>query len=86
MATIRASCSDCGDVELTSADVTVRVCSANSAGSYSFSCPTCSRIVVKAAEMAVKLKKLGGIGASRIAQSGFALPSEQTLQEFLQHG
>ena len=50
MATIRASCSDCGDVELTSADVTVRVCSANSAGSYSFACPTCGRIVVKSAE------------------------------------
>ncbi len=50
MATIRASCGDCGDVELTSADVTVRVCSANSAGSYSFPCPSCSRIVVKAAE------------------------------------
>ncbi|MEZ5203890.1 MAG: hypothetical protein R2701_05800 [Acidimicrobiales bacterium] len=50
MATIRASCSDCGDVELTSADVTVRVCSADSTGSYSFSCPRCSRIVVKSAE------------------------------------
>lgn len=50
MATIRASCSDCGDVELTSADVTVRVCSANSAGSYSFTCPGCSRIVAKPAE------------------------------------
>jgi Asp/Glu/hydantoin racemase len=43
-------------------------------------------IVVKAAEMAVKLRKLGGIGASRVAHSGFALPSEQALQEFLQHG
>ena len=50
MATIRASCGDCGDVELTSADVTVRVCSANSAGSYSFACPSCTRVVVKAAE------------------------------------
>lgn len=50
MATIRASCGDCGDVELTSADVTVRVCSADSAGSYSFACPACGRIVVKAAE------------------------------------
>ncbi len=50
MGTIRASCSDCGDVELTSADVTVRVCSANSAGSYSFACPTCGRIVAKSAE------------------------------------
>jgi hypothetical protein len=26
------------------------VCSADSAGSYSFSCPTCGRIVVKSAE------------------------------------
>jgi Asp/Glu/hydantoin racemase len=43
-------------------------------------------IVVKAAEMAVKLKKLGAMGTSRIAQSGFALPSAQTLQEFLEHG
>ncbi len=50
MATITATCSDCGDVELTSADVTVRVCSANSAGSYSFACPTCGRLVVKSAE------------------------------------
>lgn len=50
MATIRASCGDCGDVELTSADVTVRVCSADSAGSYSFRCPACMRVVVKDAE------------------------------------
>lgn len=43
-------------------------------------------IVVKAAEMAVKLRNLGGIGTSRVAQSGFALPSAQTLREFLEHG
>jgi Asp/Glu/hydantoin racemase len=43
-------------------------------------------VVVKAAEMAVKLRKLGGMGTSRIAHSGFALPTAQTLQEFLQHG
>lgn len=43
-------------------------------------------IVVKAAEMALKVKKLSGIECSRVAHSGFALPSEQTLREFLQHG
>jgi Asp/Glu/hydantoin racemase len=43
-------------------------------------------VVVKAAEMAVKLRKLGGIGTSRVAQSGFGLPSEKTLREFLEHG
>ena len=43
-------------------------------------------IVVKAAEMAVKLRRLGGAATSRAAQSGFALPSPQTLEEFLAHG
>jgi len=43
-------------------------------------------VVVKAAETAIKLKKLGISVASRISQSGFALPSAQTLDEFLRHG
>ena len=43
-------------------------------------------VVVKAAEMAVKLKQLGVSVASRIPQSGFVLPSAQTLDEFLHHG
>jgi hypothetical protein len=36
--------------------------------------------------MAVKLKRLGVPVVSRIPQSGFALPSAQTLDEFLNHG
>jgi Asp/Glu/hydantoin racemase len=43
-------------------------------------------VVIKAAEMAVKLKRLGGAVASRHPQSGFALPSAQALEEFLSHG
>jgi allantoin racemase len=43
-------------------------------------------VVIKAAEMAVKLRHLGVSVASRIPQSGFALPSAQTLEEFLHHG
>jgi Asp/Glu/hydantoin racemase len=43
-------------------------------------------IVIKAAEMAVKLKHLGVSVASRVPQSGFALPSAQTLDEFLRYG
>src|SRR5262245_47369198 len=43
-------------------------------------------VVIKAAEMAVKLKRLGISVASRIPQSGFALPSAQTLDEVLRHG
>jgi allantoin racemase len=43
-------------------------------------------VVIKAAEMVVKLKRLGVSVASRIPQSGFVLPSAQTLEEFLRHG
>ena len=47
MATIRASCPDCGDVELTTGDVAVRICTANNQGSYSFRCPGCRLAVAK---------------------------------------
>ena len=50
MATIRASCVGCGDVELTSRDLTVRVCRDNGTGSYSFPCPRCHQIAVRSAE------------------------------------
>ena len=43
-------------------------------------------VVIKAAEMAVKLRRLGVSVASRTPQSGFALPSAQTLDEFVRHG
>ena len=43
-------------------------------------------VVIKAAEMAVKLRRLGGSVASRHPQSGFALPSPQARDEFLTHG
>lgn len=50
MAIIRASCPDCGDVELTSRDVTVRVNSTTNEGSYAFQCPECQMAVSKTAE------------------------------------
>jgi hypothetical protein len=50
VATIRASCPTCGDVELTSRQVWVRVCSADSQGSYVFRCPVCSLSVSKLAD------------------------------------
>jgi hypothetical protein len=50
MATIRASCPDCGDVELTTADMTVRVCSEDQRGTYAFRCPACTMAVTKSAE------------------------------------
>ena len=50
MATIRASCPSCGDVELTSRDVIVRVCAADNQGSYAFRCPDCAMAVAKLAD------------------------------------
>lgn len=53
MATIRASCPTCGDVELTSRDVTVQVCSSTRQGSYAFQCPACEMAVSKPAEQRI---------------------------------
>lgn len=53
VATIRASCPTCGDVELTSRDVTVQVCAANNQGSYAFRCPECTFAVSKLAEQRI---------------------------------
>ena len=53
MATIRASCPDCGDVELTTQDMTVRVCAEDNRGSYAFRCPTCTMTVSKSAEQRI---------------------------------
>src|SRR3954454_1156612 len=65
MATIRASCPTCGDVELTTRDVTVQVCSTNNQGSYSFRCPDCSMAVSKPAEAwIVDLLVSSGVRAS----------------------
>jgi hypothetical protein len=47
---IRASCTDCGDVELKVKEIMVRVCADDDSGSYVFRCPTCTLSVVKEAE------------------------------------
>jgi hypothetical protein len=47
---IKASCHECGDVELGVAELHVRVCTADTQGSYVFRCPSCQKAVVKPAE------------------------------------
>ena len=74
MATIRASCSECGDVELTTHDVHVRVCEADNSGSYSFRCPRCRMAVVKPAEPRI----VDLLIASGVAMSMSRLPAELT--------
>lgn len=50
MTTIRASCPDCGDVELSGSELTVRMCANDGRGSYAFLCPSCHLAVTKDAE------------------------------------
>ena len=72
MATIRASCFDCGDVELTTADVHVRVCTLDNQGTYSFRCPMCTMTVVKPAEP----RTVDLLVASGVAYSTWSPPLE----------
>ncbi len=72
MATIRASCTDCGDVELTTADVQVRICDDTNAGTYSFRCPHCRMTVVKSAET----RTIDLLVASGVSFSTWRLPAE----------
>lgn len=72
MPTIRATCGDCGDVELTTADVTVRVCLEDNSGSYLFRCPTCQMTVVKPAEPRI----VDLLVASGVELSTWQLPAE----------
>ena len=72
MPTIRATCTDCGDVELTTSDVRVRVCIEDNSGSYLFRCPTCNMAVVKPAEPRI----VDLLVASGVELSTWQLPGE----------
>jgi len=65
MTTIKASCPDCGEVELTPADVSLMVCSTASLSYYAFDCHTCARQVRKPADdHVVSLLISGGVPAT----------------------
>jgi hypothetical protein len=62
--TIKASCPACGEVELTSPDVTLMVCNQASLSYYTFGCPTCRDEVRKPADdHVVSLLMSGGVRA-----------------------
>ncbi len=69
---IRASCSDCGDVELKVDDVSVRVCIDDNNGTYVFRCPSCTMAVVKDAEPRV----VDLLVASGVSLTHWTLPAE----------
>ena len=43
-------------------------------------------VLVKATEMAIKLRELAGLGPSRRVGSGSSRPQQQTVDEFIHHG
>lgn len=64
MTTIKASCPACGEVELTSADVTLMVCNHAPQSYYTFVCPKCCDTVRKPADdHVVSLLMSGGVRA-----------------------
>jgi hypothetical protein len=66
MPSIRATCTDCGDVDLVSEDVRVRVCVDDGTATYSFRCPACHMVVVKPAEpRVVDLLAAAGVHVAR---------------------
>lgn len=72
MAMIRASCPTCGDVELTTRDVRVLLCSSTYESSYAFQCPSCRVAVAKPAEPRV----VDVLLASGIALTVWHMPAE----------
>ena len=72
MATIRATCGDCGDVELSAAQVEVGVCADDATGTYLFRCPWCRGIAVKRAGSHV----VDLLVAAGVALATWRLPAE----------
>lgn len=50
MPIIKASCPECGDVEVAPGRVKIILCSSNGEASYTFRCPSCGFIVAKPVE------------------------------------
>ena len=62
MTTIKATCPDCGEVDLTADDILLRIGPSKAVNTYGFSCPDCGDFVQKAAdERVVRLLLSGGV-------------------------
>ena len=65
MAFIRATCNDCGDVELRSPDLHIRLCKDTGQATYHFRCPTCHMVEIRTAEPdVVEVLKSAGVDLS----------------------
>ncbi len=74
MGTVRANCPDCGDVQLTTSEIVVRVCADDERGSYCFRCPNCGVCVAKEASRRI----VDLLVASGVRMQVWRLPLELT--------
>ena len=74
VATVRASCPSCGDVEMAGTAISAMLCLSTAEGSYAFQCPSCADPVVKPADQRV----LELLVASGINLTEWDLPDEAT--------
>lgn len=74
MARVRTSCPDCGEVEVRTDDVKVRVCTDDSRGSYAFRCRHCGLAVAKPADA----KVVSLLVSAGTALTMWRLPAELT--------
>lgn len=72
MALIRATCSDCGDVELRSPGLQLRVCAETGAATYIFRCPTCTMAEVRPAKVDV----VEALVSAGVSLTRWSLPAE----------
>jgi hypothetical protein len=62
MTTIKATCPDCGEVDLTAQDILLRIGAVQDSNTYGFSCPNCTCFIEKPAdERVVRLLLSGGV-------------------------
>jgi hypothetical protein len=62
MTTIKATCPDCGEVDLTADDILLRIGAVQNSNTYGFSCPSCTCFIEKPAdERVVRLLLSGGV-------------------------
>jgi hypothetical protein len=86
MATIRASCDSCGDVEFTTAQVKVHAPEDGGPGTYAFQCPHCRTTMVRHAERpTMDLLIAAGVAFTTWRRPAELVEREQIQSEPLTH-
>ncbi len=72
MARIRATCSDCGDIELDPPELHARVCVDNGSAAYRFCCPECQMVSIKDSDP----RTVDMLASAGVPVEEWALPAE----------